>query len=348
MGSQFFYINCIFVFLVINVFSQNNNRINDLVDESVSVIFYNVENLFDTRDDPSFNDEEFTPEGIKHWTSFRLNEKIKKIYKVIMASSRWSPPALIGLAEIENKAVLDDLIMKTPLSKYGFEYCHFESPDERGIDVALLFRPAKFELIECRKINVSFPDDPNDKTRDIIFSTGVLFDSVKLNVFVNHWPSRSGGVVASQAKRNHVAAILKEKVDSVLLNNCNANIIIMGDLNDNPSDESVKNYLVTDNRYNCRNKLVNIMTGFEKEDRGTLKYKEHWYLFDQFIVTKNLIQGKSGLKIKENSIRIIMEDFMLEDDTKYLGFKPFRTYNGPQYNNGYSDHFPVCLELINK
>lgn len=327
---------------------DRNDLLNEINPHTATVMFYNVENLFDTKDDSEKHDEEFTPAGVKKWTYERFLDKINKTYKLIIAAGKWQPPAIIGLSEIENAWVLDFLINNTPLQKENYGYIHFESPDERGIDVALLYRNDFFKVIMADNLRIIFPHDPDDRTRDILYVKGNVFDSIELHVFVNHWPSRSGGVVASQGKRNFVASQLKSKIDSVLSQNCDANILIMGDLNDEPSDASIAEHLLPAYFENCNNKLVNLMDDFSKKNTGTLKYKGQWYIFDQFIVTRNLIRGKNGLKVKKNSVKIITEIFNTERDEKHLGIKPYRTYVGPRYNRGYSDHFPVCFQLINE
>lgn len=335
-----------FLFFALVLKCQENIHSNNLNPCEATIMFYNVENLFDIKDDPEKFDEEFTPSGQKRWTYERFLDKINKIYKVIIATGQWQSPAIIGLAEIENRWVLDFLVKNTPLQKQNYGYVHFESPDERGIDVALLYRKDVFNVLITEKLRVDFPDDLQDKTRDILYLKGDIFDSIELHVFVNHWPSRSGGVVASQSKRNFAARRLKSKVDSVLTQNCNANILIMGDLNDEPTDASITRYLMIPSPEKCDNKLINLMSVFSKKNTGTLKYKDQWYIFDQLIVTKNMLKGKNKLRVKKNSVKIIMEDFNTMRDEKYLGIKPFRTYIGPQYIGGYSDHFPICFQLI--
>jgi len=314
--------------------------------DRAGVMFYNVENLFDTITSEFTRDEEFTPAGDKNWNGYRFRKKLNNIYKVIIASGKWNPPVLVGLAEVENQFVLDELIRYTPLGDLGYSYCHYESPDERGIDVALLYRKGFCKLIYSRGIPVIFPDDTLDRTRDILMAKLKVFNDNYLYVFVNHWPSRSGGMASTNEKRKCTSKLLSQLVDSILLADCNSNIIIMGDLNDDPDNESVSQ--LVGNTYTngkCAIKLENLMLGFNRNITGTLKYNGNWFLFDQVIVSSNLVSGVNGLQIYKESVKIIMEDFMIAPDEKNLGIMPFRTYSGPRYLGGYSDHFPVYFEI---
>lgn len=329
--------------LTLDLFSQE--------EKFARIMFYNVENLFDTKDDSLKIDEEFLPDSERHWDNHKFYTKLNHIYKVIIGVGEWEPPAIVGLCEIENRYVLNKLVYDTPLKTFNYKIVHYDSPDERGIDVAMIYRPDIFSVDTSVAINISFPFDPDSKTRDILYVRGRLNMRDTLHVFVNHWPSRYGGYIETQPSRNYVAGILKSFTDSLLLTNSTARVIIMGDLNDDPTDESVMNYLKakSDPLSKEPTNLYNLMTIKHWGDPpGTLKYKESWNIFDQIIVSGNLIWNNSAITIGTKGAQVFTPDFLFEDDDKYLGRKPFRTYIGFKYNDGYSDHLPVFIDLISK
>ncbi|MEA3503622.1 MAG: endonuclease [Bacteroidota bacterium] len=307
------------------------------------IAFYNVENLFDLQDNPNTNDDDFLPTGSHHWDSYKYHKKIKNIYKTLMAVKEFSTLPIIGLAEIESEQALNHLIYKTPLFKNNFSFIHHESPDERGIDAALLYDKDLFNIIETEFINVSFPFDTTDKTRDIIYVKGHLKNCDTLNIFVNHWPSRYGGYMVTEPKRCYVASLLKQKTDSLLNNTASAKIIIMGDFNDEPESESIK--ILTSSR---SNNLINLMgKDYMKGSIGTMKYRNNWFRFDQLLISKNLLpsQKANSIFVKGAKATICNFDFLMEEDKKYLGQKPFRTYRGPAFHGGFSDHLPIYLDI---
>lgn len=312
------------------------------------VMFYNVENLFDTQNDTLINDEEFLPEGKKHWNEHRFYQKLNNIYKVIIHCGQWDPPALIGLCEVENRYVLDKLVEDTPLKKFEYQVVHFESPDWRGIDVALLYRDFYFEPDTAYPISVRFPFDPESRTRDILYVKGVLAGQETIHLFVNHWPSRYGGYQATVPKRNHTANILKHAVDSIVSGDPLANILIMGDFNDGPHDESMAGHLGArvDSTNIGSEELFNLTAIYDRPGRGgTLKYKENWDVFDQVIVSTSLLKKNPVPWVTRPGVQIFRPPYLFEEDEKYLGKKPFRTYAGPYYLGGFSDHLPVFLDL---
>ena len=321
--------------------SENKNRFR--------IVFYNVENLFDIYNDSLTNDDEFTPEGIRSWNNHRFYKKLNNIYKVIVGIGKWEPPSVVGLCEIENRFVLNKLIYKTPLKNLDYKIIHEESPDWRGIDVALLYRQDKFEPLYFETINIRFPFDTSKRTRDILYVKGLIADNDTIHLFVNHWPSRYGGYLASKPKREFVASVLKNKTDSVFKTNRLANILIMGDFNDDPADESLTIFLKakSDTSELVNPGLFNLMSVYKKEWKaGTLKYKENWNVFDQIIVSDALLFGSNNLIISPERAKIYNADFLFEEDSKYLGKKPFRTYTGAKYNDGYSDHLPVFVDVL--
>jgi len=312
---------------------------------NIRIMFYNVENLFDTYDDSLKNDEEFVPWGDKHWTANKLENKIIGIYKVIMAVGDWEPPVIVGLCEIENLFTLENLINNTPLAKLGYRIIHVESPDHRGIDVALLYRKGLFSPKYYKAINVSLKSGRN--TRDILYVKGMLENEL-VHLFINHWPSRYGGQTQSEKNRIAAAQSLKQFVDSLFEVYDKPNIIISGDFNDEPENISLLNVL--DSKTELVNiepeELYNLSAQYLKYPGvGTYKYQGRWQIFDQYIVSGNLLVNKSGLVTSNSGNKIFSNDLILEKDRSYQGKKPFRTYLGPVYHGGISDHLPVYLDL---
>lgn len=309
-------------------------------------MFYNVENLFDTDDDSTTIDEEFLPKGDRFWTNKKFYLKLNRISQVIMAAGQGNLPTLIGLSEIENQKVLDLLIYKTPLGNLGYKIVHQESPDRRGIDVALLYRKDLFTPIHYRTYSVKNPNDDQFKTRDILYLTGIT-GADTLHLFVNHWPSKYGGVLETKPLRALAASTLRIAIDSILQSNKNSKVIIMGDFNDSPFDESMTKYLrALEPMDSIQNQeIYNLAYRKAKENKGSNKYQGKWELIDQIIVSGALLTAKHGLYTNLESFQIFDAPFLLEEDKNYLGNKPFRTYLGFRYNNGFSDHLPVLLDL---
>lgn len=299
------------------------------------VMFWNVENYFDTYNDPLKNDDAFTPMGENYWTKEKFNKKRDAIAKTIMlaADSYGMFPALVGLCEVENSFVLNQLLERTPLARAGYRYIHRESPDSRGIDVALLYREDIFTPLETRVIGVSFP------TRDILYTKGVVNGLDTLHVFVNHWPSKSGGEEATAWRRMAVARKVKVVTDSLLVANPRANILFMGDLNDARSSESVS-YLSPE--------LINLTVWSHGGD-GSYKYKGNWETIDHFLVSGNLLERGEGTIPRwiycKKGMEIFAHDYLLCEDPTYSGVKPHRTLQGPRHLGGVSDHLPIILEF---
>jgi predicted extracellular nuclease len=312
------------------------------------IAFYNVENLFDPEKDPEKNDDAFTPTGFYRWTYKRLYKKLNDLAKVFLAINDWEPPDIIGLAEIENANVLKKLCYQTGLKTYHYRYVHYDSPDSRGIDVALLYRKDRIQIIENYPISIIFPFEPASKNRDILY-TKALIAADTMHLFVNHWTSRFGGHGATVPKRNYYAQVLRAQVDSLLAINSNAYIIIMGDFNDYPTDESMlkilqaKNYKTEKNQGN----LFNLMFAFSGKNIGTHKSQEFWGCLDQFIVSKSLLNNENRWQIENGEAIIFDAPFLLIPDEKYGGVKTFRTYLGPKYLSGYSDHLPLKVIMTN-
>ncbi|HPD94876.1 MAG TPA: endonuclease [Tenuifilaceae bacterium] len=311
------------------------------------VMFYNVENLFDPFDDSLTRDDEFTPLGARHWTWNKMEDKVNKIFKVIIAVGEFDPPVLVGMCEVENGFLLHRLTVETPLSKYNYKVVHRESPDRRGIDVALLYRPDKFNLLEKEFIGVHFPDSPGKTTREIVYAKGILGGDT-LHVFVNHWPSKYGGELESEGGRYAAAYTLKHKVDSIRVFYPDARILIMGDMNDEPeSDPIVKGFGVCLNAdSSCTENFVNISAILKQHGQGSYKYQGVWGIIDQIVVSRSLLSGKYGLHTSPESASVFAAPFLLEPDEGYAGQRPNRTYIGFKYHGGFSDHLPVYIDLF--
>ncbi|MBI1227267.1 MAG: hypothetical protein GC192_18690 [Bacteroidetes bacterium] len=310
------------------------------------VAFYNVENLFDTIDDPNKPDEEFLPDSKKQWTPDRYQLKLDHLAKVVEGMGY---PALLGLAEVENATVLEDFCKKTSLKSHDYGFVHYESPDFRGIDVALLYKKSMFTVTASDTIRIKFPaelipDIPDYTTRDLLVVEGKFAGNEKLNIIVAHMPSRSGGQKESEPKRLYVATQIGKKVAEIFKQDANANIIVMGDMNDEPTDPSIlqnidahplASQLDAKTMYNCFYQL-------KQNGLGSYRYKGNWNMLDQIILSTNLIKGDKELKYKSSVI--FQQEWMMYKDDKY-GVAPSRTYGGDRYFGGYSDHLPVYVEL---
>jgi len=312
------------------------------------IMFYNCENLYDCINDTLKNDEEFLPEGSRYWSKGKYYEKLNHISKVITAIGGWSPPELVGLCEIENLKVLHDLTRNSALYPFEYKIIHQESPDNRGIDVALLYQTKKYTPIENKFIAIHFPNEPKKHTRDILYSKGILNKTDTLHIFVNHWPSRMGGELESEEFRFFVASVLKSKTDSIFATNSNPNIIIMGDFNDEPINKSIAVVLgIKNNAVKIDDDQLYNLTAISgiSQNIGTHKYQGNWAVLDQFFISGNLLSPKSKLFTTTHDFTLFNADFLLEKDGNYLGVKPFRTFSGYKYIGGYSDHLPIFFDL---
>lgn len=313
--------------------------------QQARIMFYNVENLFDPANDSLTNDEDFTPDGKNRWTNTRMYAKLNNTAKVIIAVGEGNMPVLVGLCEIENRNVLNKLVYNTPLKNSNYGVAHFESPDPRGIDVALLYRKDCFKVLTQKALPIKFEGDKEAHTRDILYVKGVLYKTDTLHVFVNHWPSKYGGVAATLPKRKAVGKFLQSFTDSIQ-HQAKSNILIMGDLNDTPEDESVANSLgacLTTNT--CATTLINLMAPLLSDaSLGTHKYGGHWSIIDQFIVSANFIANTKGWHIKD--AHVYKAPFLLKADKSRSGHTPFRTFLGLKYEGGFSDHLPIYADLI--
>ena len=313
---------------------------------SFSFAFYNVENLFDTIDDPNINDESYLPDSKVAWNTERYNHKLDNMSIVMKSIDSTGFPALFGLCEVENIDVVEDLINHTDLKNAGYNIIHKNSPDNRGIDVALLYNPNVFNPTSTRYIVPNFPNNPDLKTRDILYSKGVINKKDTLHVFINHWVSRWGGQEKTEPNRIQIASIIKNITDSILNTQPLANILIAGDLNDNPTDTSIFNVLEAKEVSSkpVDKTLYNLSLTQFKNGEGSLYYKS-WDMFDQIIVSTSMLTGESGLKVTSPKQVVFKEDWMLYQPKKGPA-RPSRTAAG-RYYGGYSDHLPVMVRISN-
>lgn len=319
-----------------------------------TISFYNVENLFDTIDDPETIDEAYTPSGKNHYSHYDYLWKIRNTASVISeigSNSKNSGPDLIGLAEIENFKVLNDLIHTEELYPHQYQIIHQDSPDRRGIDVALLYKPAFFSPIETESIELRLWNEKGERiyTRDILYVQGILDDEV-IHVLVNHWPSRRGGKTRSDPKRMKAAYVVKKKTNQILMKEPNAKIFILGDFNDDPSDKSIKNGLLLPSALEkeISKNFFNPMEKMHKKGMNTLAYRDGLNLFDQIILSDNLLKAENSLsEFFFHRAGIYNPSYLISQHGKYKGY-PFRSFENSRYVGGYSDHFPVFVELIRR
>lgn len=314
------------------------------------IAFYNLENLFDTLDTPGVIDTEFTPDSPKRWNSERYWAKIDKLAEVIskLGSHEKVPgPAIIGLCEMENRAVLEDLVKSPRISHLNYEIVHYDSPDRRGVDVAMLYQPRYFKVTNSRSIPLIVNGDEGTRlyTRDQLQVSGI-FDGEPMHFIVNHWPSRRGGEDRSSPLRNEAARLTRSLVDSIMKIEGDAKVVVMGDLNDDPNNESIRLYLkARDEQHRLKpDQLFNAMGVHFKRGIGTLAYRDQWNLFDQIIITQAFLDKKQK-GYRYHSSRVFNESFLAQPEGRFKGY-PFRTYVGDNYHGGYSDHFPVYILIV--
>lgn len=318
-----------------------------------SIGFYNLENLFDTIDSPTTNDADFLPQGRLLWNTQKYISKQANMAKVIaLLATELTPDgvALLGVSEIENRKVLEDLVAQPELKPRNYDIVHFDSPDERGVDCALLYQPKYFEVLGSKAAPVALKDPKTgviDYTRDILYVAG-KFDGEIIHVMVGHWPSRRGGESGSAWMRAAAASVCKHLSDSIQAVQPDAKIIVMGDLNDDPDNKSITQVLKARRSADDlkAGELYNPMYDLYKNGNGTLAYKDSWDLFDQMIVSKGLVNKPVGGWQLYNA-HVFRQPWMLQTEGAFRGY-PFRTFVGDIFINGYSDHLPVYLFLLKR
>ena len=289
-----------------------------LAQDSLTIISYNVENLFDCQHDTLKNDSSFLPDGMHHWTYYRYQTKLDRIAQVIVNISGWESAALVGLCEVENTRCLRDLCYR--LKRFHYKYVHYESDDERGVDVALLYDSTKVKVLKSKPLKV---DLNGDRTRDVLYACCLLNKRDTIHTMVCHLPSQLGGGATTHWKRQAAKQVIQQQIDSIYSVQPEATIVVMGDMNSEAKDDLQG--------------MNNLMIGLAKEGKGTHKYHGIWSCLDQFYVSSRLLE-KAGA-------RIFAPAWLQEEDTKYLDLQPKRTYVGFRYHNGYSDHLPIVLKI---
>lgn len=309
----------------------------------VRLMFYNAENLFDTADDPLKDDDEFLPGGLMRWNNTRYTKKINSIYKTIIAAGEWNPPAIVGLCEIENRKVMEDLVYGTALSNFSYGIIHQDSPDPRGIDVCMIFRKDLVSVIEYKLWIPAGVRMDDFHTRSILYAKcKILSDTIHL--IINHWPSRRGGVLAGEPVRNGISLMIRNAVDSLYnVSSGDLKVIILGDFNCAPDDPVI--LALVNPALTSKVSLINLADQNRTNNSGTYRYMGTWEMLDQVIVSEGLFKCSKGLFTDIKNFRIFRPDFLLRKDPKYPGMTTFSTYRGYRYQGGFSDHLPVLLDL---
>lgn len=302
--------------------------------------FYNLENLFDTVDDPHTLDDDFTPKGFKVWKDSKYRSKLNKLGKAISKigeEENFDPPVMIGVAEVENARVMQKLLETKYLDEISYSYVHFDSPDERGIDTGLIYNTTNFELYDAQTLPllIENTDGKRDYTRDILYVYGKL-NGEEVHVFVNHWPSRRDGAKETEYKRIAAAETILIKIKELNEQYSSPNLILMGDFNDDPNSNSIQ--VLMDSGL-----FINPMKKLLSPNSGSANYKGEWSLFDQIIISHSFLNHEPQTHSFQKAA-IFAPQFLKEWRGKYKG-NPFRTYAGKKYIGGYSDHFPVYVVL---
>ena len=303
--------------------------------QSSRVAFWNVENFFDTSNDTLTNDDDFTPQGANHWSSARFTLKRDNLYKVIVALGS---PMVVGLAEVENDYVLDQLCAATPLRRQGYDFIHFDSPDTRGIDCALLYRKKQFHPFLSQPVSAS-DSATSYFTRDVLLAGGTTRQGDSLYLMVCHLPSKLGGDLADR-HRARIARIIRGVVDTIVTAHPSATVVVMGDFNADPSEEAFRTAFGFEDSDTNPEGLTDLMYTLP-EGEGTHNYAGRWSYLDHIMVRMPDSQKEKRLP----QVHVYKEDFMLQPVPRSNTFRPFRTYSGPNYLGGFSDHLPVYIDL---
>jgi len=309
------------------------------------LMFYNVENMFDTYDDPLKDDDEFLPGGVRRWSYSRYRKKLNSVYQVIVAAGEWTPPDVVAFCEVENRSVLEDLLTGTYLSKYNYGILHEDSPDQRGIDVCMIYRKETTGIIVYDYLEPELPaGDIFRSRRSLYVKCHILQDTFHL--LINHWPSRRGGVLTGEDLRIRLGSMLREKIDSILLSDSGrSKIIVMGDFNCTSEDKAVTGIMHSPSlpdEYPFTH-----MIGLSRSGKvsGTYRYMGVWEMPAQVFVSEYTVKSKTGLTTDSTMLRILSPGFLLHDDPGYPGKSPLPTYYGYRYMGGFSDHLPVLIDL---
>jgi hypothetical protein len=335
---------CLFLFLSVFGIAQSLTRAG-------LIAFYNLENLFDTLDTPDVLDEEFTPGGANKWTGEKYLEKLDHLAYAISRIGEdegWKGgPAVLGVAEAENRSVLEDLIRHPLLRESNYQIVHYDSPDLRGVDVALLYRPRFFRVTSSASPELVLHDEKGERifTRDQLVVSGI-FDGEPVHFIVCHWPSRSSGQMTTRPRRIAAATLSRHLVDSLTAIDPNSKVLLMGDLNDDPPDESLRKYLraAPDPGKIKEGELYNTMYPLYKKGIGSINYRDGLNLFDQIIITPSLLQ-KNKSTYQFYKAKVFNSAFLTQQDGQYKGY-PLRSFAGTVWQSGFSDHFPVYVLIV--
>ena len=331
----------ILLFLILS--SSNMLAQTGQAQQAYRIMFYNVENFFDTEDDYETEDDEFLPVGFYHWTQTKFEKKRNDIASVIESVGNGKLPSIVGLCEVENRFVLEQLTQHTSLKEHGYAILHNDSPDSRGIDVALLYLPQHFRLMDSAFFRINI----EKRTREILYAKGMLGSIDTLHVFVNHWSSKLGGEKKTEPYRMEAAKTLHAKIDSILQLNPSAGIIAMGDFNDLPDSRPIREGLKAKAMVDSlrHNSIYNLSVLSAAKGEGTSKYKGKWQLVDMLFCSISMLNSTSLLYCNPADFTIYNADFLLEEDKTYGGVKPKRTLAGPRYVGGVSDHLPIFIDI---
>ena len=334
----FFLLLVVFLCIPLTLFPQQR---------SFRVLTYNVENLFDTCHDVGHDDYEFLPESSRAWGSMRYWRKQGNISRTIAAASGPAPIDLVALCEVENDTVIRDLTQRTRLFRMGYEYLVTKSRDARGVDVALLYQPDRFKVLKDSFLRIVPSRDYGRATRDILYVSGRLPNADTLDVFVNHWPSRRGGTQVADLFRWQVARFLKNFADSIMKVRQHPNLLFVGDFNDEYHNKSIADGLGAVPKEEPNGDYVVLSSDLSGPDgiKGTYKFRGDWNQLDQIIVSRTMLDPGNKLRTRTDCCRILALPFLLEKDEVRGGVKLNRTYLGPVYQGGTSDHLPLLLNL---
>lgn len=338
-------LNLILLFIIgvfVTVTAQNTHN-------KAIIGFYNVENLFDTINDPNKNDEQFLPDGDYRWNTERYQTKLKNLSKVISEIAQLDGGLVVlGVSEIENEQVMLDLAATELLKPYKFAVCHHESPDRRGVDVAFFYDPARFKIIGTKAFPLNVPGNPDFITRDQWLMTGILDGIDTLDIVVNHWPSKSGGERRSLPGRLAAGKLAKHIADSILHARQNAKFIYMGDLNDNPTAPCIIKEMQThtNDKKLSNYDLYNPMWRMFRNGYGSYAYRDTWEMLDNIIISGGLVNANPGT-YKFHSAHIFRKSYMFTQNGSFIDY-PYRSFAGGNYQGGYSDHLPVYIILTKK
>jgi len=332
-------------FLLLILISSDYFGGNDIASKNLRLMFYNVENLFDTLDSPR-DDNEFLPDSDRRWNSYKYFRKINNIAKVIVSAGEWEAPDLIGLCEVENKSVLDDLVSKTILRQNEFRTFYSTTMDRRGIGVGIIYN-SKLDLISTRSYHPLSAEGDTMLTRSVLFAElGNKHDT--LGVLVCHWPSRRGGVAATDPLRESLALLIKKIIEEESARrDAPEKFVIMGDFNCNPDSYIMSDILDIKRASESpeESSLINLANEYAGRSSGTYKFQGRWNYFDQFIINRRLWNNSYGYHYKPGSFSVIDDEHLLVEDISYKGYKPGSSWVGPAYKGGFSDHLPVIIEL---